>query len=422
MAWSSSAIWQRTFRRYETVVVADERQRRACLALLSDSARLAWGRLFGAGVDDDVGPTDYREGDVVVAVRCGDAVVGTARTAPIARVGHLPSARFELGLARIPRALHPAVRLCTDLCIDPRHARGRAAWALIEAVVAEAYRCDARLLVVSCEPSQVALLLDVGFRPLAPMRGTPSGGFRAPMVFVLHDRVHLEDVQSPLRRVLRQQESPLPVEGLRWLFRHQADYADEDLGLAWADAHTPLPHALVDGLSVRGRRALVRGAYRARCTAGQRVVAQGGPAMLGLVERGGLAVGIDGELVAELGPAKVFGPLGVLRGGRSPVEIVAQPDTVLVCLSPDAWGRALGGADRAIVERNLARLATDRAHTLRPAPSRTGLPARSPEVRSRGSRGPAATPARRSDRPAPRRGAGPRGRFGSPPARLARRG
>jgi hypothetical protein len=305
-------------------------------------------------------------GDVLVAVRARRTgeIVGCARTTRLVRVLDRAEAAAELAFDRIPAQLHDSVRISTSLCLDPKFSRGAAAWALLERIVDEAYRSDGRLLLMACDPSELEFYFQAGFRALGPARGTPTGGFRVPLVFVLHDRVHLADIRSPLRGLLRTQPHPLPVEGLRWWLRHGKAYGEEDLALEWVQPGTPLPLGLVDGVSAAGRRALLAGAYRARCEHGQVVVAQGGPTLLGVVETGAIRVFVDGADVGSLASGKIFGQLGLLRGGASPVGLIADAEATVLCIPPRVLNGGLSAADREALWRNLSLLTSDRTAAL----------------------------------------------------------
>jgi hypothetical protein len=195
---------------------------------------------------------------------------------------------------------------------------------------------------------------------LGGVHQSASGGFRIPMVAILHDGEHLRRIRSPMVRQLARVEGPLPQEAVQWYQMLEAREGPIDPGVAFYDddsAHEV--HAvLTRGLSKAGRAQLLRNSMEVKCCPGDVVLSVGdGGRCMGFVKRGALQVEVGGRVVAMLGEGELFGEIAVAQDSSRTANVVAVGnDTRVLMLSQTCLDRLKNPADTIQVWRNLARV------------------------------------------------------------------
>jgi cyclic nucleotide-binding protein/GNAT acetyltransferase-like protein len=352
--------------RYDAFPVRDEHTRAAAMQVLDDVRRKELNRVHGrsalesaAFVDADVRYDLY----AVTDTRTGK-VVGCIRITTADQIASIPASRDEYCLDRLPPALLARTQVFTRLAILPEYRKTAASLALLRRLCKDALAADMRASLLACEPGLFPGYARLGFRPLGSVHQSPSGGFRIPMVALLHDVDHARRVRSPLRRLVSAIKGPLPQDAVRWYRELEARNGPIDPGVSFhADDSAPDVHAaLTSGLTARGRRELLRNAMEIQCRPGDIVISAGdGGKSMGLVLRGSVRVEQAGRAVATLGRGEVFGETAVVTKKNHAVSIVAAGDnTRVLTLSQSCLARLRDPADLAQVWCNLARIIAGR--------------------------------------------------------------
>jgi hypothetical protein len=214
--------------------------------------------------------------------------------------------------------------------------------------------------LLSCEPGLYAGYLRLGFRPLGGVHQGASGGFRIPMVAILHDRDHVRRIRSPMLPQLARIEGALPQEAVEWYRMLEARHGPVDPGVAFHvnDSAHDVHAALTGGLSNAGRAQLLRNAMEVKCRPGDVVLGAGdGGRSMGFVQRGAVQVEIEGRVVAVLGEGELFGEIAIALNTTRTANVVAVgEDTRVLMLSQTCLDRLKNPADVTQVWRNLARV------------------------------------------------------------------
>lgn len=348
--------------RYEAFVVRDGHSRAAAMQVLDEVRRKELNRVHGRSVLESAAFLDAEVGDELYAVkdtRTG-AVVGCIRVTTADRIAGLPASREEYCLDKFPPELLARTQVFTRLAILPAYRKTAASLVLLRRVAQDALARGMLASLLSCEPGLYPGYLRLGCRALGGLHPSPSGGFRIPMVAILHDLDHLRRVRSPLRGLIAAPRGSLPQEALRWFRELEAREGPIDPGVAFhadgsaSDAHS----ALTRGLSAAGRRALLRNAMEVRCRAGQVIVSAGdGGKSMGIVLSGSVRIRQGDGTVAMLGRGEVFGEAAVVGNRRHAADIVAAADDMRVLmLSQSCLDRLRDAADSTRVWRNLAQI------------------------------------------------------------------
>lgn len=357
---------------YEPFEVGSEEEMQACLTVLDRVRREELNRVVGSSVVASSAFADQSVEDRFFGVRHARTgeVVGCLRGLEAEQVAGVPDSRLEYGLDRIPPALLAKAAIGTRLAVVPEHRRSSAGMQLFVHFFEEGLRGGYELCLLACEPGLYSMYVQLGFRPLGACHASPSGGFRIPMVMVVHDVDHLRAVGSPLLAVAERAgavggNSP----GVKWYrsliasgeaidpgvqaYRPAADEAGEEEAV-----HA----ALTAGMSEAGVQSLLRNALVVPCTFGQLVLrASDGGRQVGLVMDGLLEVVVDDRVVTMLGPGEVFGEMAFVLDGRRSADVrAAAPDTKVVLLSQRSIDRLTDPVDSAALWRNLARLLAHR--------------------------------------------------------------
>src|SRR5688572_7857574 len=143
-------------------------------------------------------------------------IVGCVRLTSAEQLAAIPDSRAEYLLDKFPSALLKRTRVFTRLAILPPYRKTAASLVLLRRLYDDSLAGDTLASLLSCEPVLYAGYLRMGFRPLGGAHQGSSGGFRIPMVAVLHDIEHLRRVRSPVLRQLAELKPPLPQDAVEW--------------------------------------------------------------------------------------------------------------------------------------------------------------------------------------------------------------
>jgi hypothetical protein len=364
MSWLTTIVKHLDYLRgrYEAFPVRDEATRAGALHVLDEVRRKELKRVHGrsalesaAFVDADVSYELYAVKD-----KQKDQVVGCVRVTKADQIVAIPESREEYHLDKFPLALLARTRVFTRLAVLQAYRKTAASLVLLQRLYDDALAGDTLASLLSCEPGLYAGYLRLGFRPLGGVHQSASGGFRIPMVAILHDGEHLRRIRSPMVRQLTRVDGPLPQEAVQWYRMLEAREGPIDPGVAFYDddsAHDV--HAMLTrGLSKAGRAQLLRNSMEVKCYPGDVVLSVGdGGRCMGFVKRGALQVEVGGRVVAMLGEGELFGEIAVAQDSSRTANVVAVGnDTRVLMLSQTCLDRLKNPADTIQVWRNLARV------------------------------------------------------------------
>ncbi|MCL4799994.1 MAG: cyclic nucleotide-binding domain-containing protein [Burkholderiales bacterium] len=348
--------------RYEAFRVRDAGTRARVLEVLDEVRRKELKRVHGrsaletaAFVDADVRYELYAVKD-----KQKDRVVGCVRVTRAEEIAAIPGSREEYYLDRFPPELLARTQVFTRLAILQAYRKTAASLVLLRQLWDDAMAGHSLAALLSCEPGLYAGYLRLGFRPLGGVHQAASGGFRIPMVAILHDREHARRIRSPMLPQLARLEDPLPQEALQWYRMLEAREGPIDPGVAFYADDSPedVHAALTRGLSNAGRAQLLRNAIEVKCRPGDVVLKAGdGGRQMGFVQRGAVQVEVGGRVVAVLGEGELLGEMAVaLNTARTANVVAVGDDTRVLLLSQTCLDRLKDPADVAQVWRNLARV------------------------------------------------------------------
>lgn len=337
---------------------------------LADECFAIRERVFGAelkrkktGAPSPGEKDEYDAASVQIAcmdVRKGISV-GSVRVTPITAFSDHPAYVAEYGLKHIPSDLRARTCVVTRLAVLKEHRRSPAAVLLaMKAYKHVVMRMNMALSIMVCEPNLYPMYRRLGYRPLDRIINSELGGYRLPLVIVLHDYAHLKAVGSPFLKIAAANRFPVVAEGLAWLASFTKDHPCVDTGyrlLSDEDA-ADLQSVLVDRLSRKGRAELIKNAVTMTCEVGDKIIARGdGGKNLGFVVKGALEVRRGGDLMAVLGQGEVFGEIAFLLDVPRTADVIAAvPKTEVTLVSLSAIARLSRAEDRAQIWQNLARL------------------------------------------------------------------
>lgn len=348
--------------RYDAFPVRDEHTRAAAMQVLDEVRRKELNRVHGSSalesaafVDADVRYDLYAVKDTKTG-----KVVGCIRITTADQIASIAASRDEYCLDKFPPALLARTQVYTRLAILPAYRKTAASLVLLRRLCKDALAGNMLASLLACEPGLYPSYLRLGFRPLGSVHQSPSGGFRIPMVALLHDVEHARRVRSPLRGLVARIKGPLPQDALRWYQELEARDGPIDPGVAFhgGASATDVHGALTHGLTAKGRAQLLRNAMEVRCRGGDIVISAGdGGKSMGLVLRGATRLVQAGQTVAELGRGELFGETAVVMKKNHTASVVAAAnDTRVLMLSQSCLARLRDPADVAQVWRNLAQI------------------------------------------------------------------
>jgi hypothetical protein len=292
-------------------------------------------------------------------------VIGCVRSTTADQLAAISASREEYQLDKFSPALLARTQVFTRLAMLQPYRKTAASLVLLRRLFADALADNMLASLLSCEPGLYAGYLRLGFRPLGGVHPGALGGFRIPMVAILHDAAHMQRIRSPMLRSLEGAEDPLPQDAVQWYRALEAREGQIDPGVAFHadDAPHDIHAALTRGLSATGRAQFLRNAIEIKCRPGAVVLAKGdGGRSMGFVQRGAVQVEDGPRVVAVLGEGELFGEMAVVLNTTRAANVMAVgEDTRVLMLSQSCLDRLKDPADVAQVWRNLARVLAMRA-------------------------------------------------------------
>lgn len=348
--------------RYQAYPVVDETTRSRVLRVLDEVRRNELKRVHGSSslesaafVDADVPYKLYAIEDTR-----NDEVIGCVRMTMADRLSAIAESRQEYRLDMFPPELLARTHVYTRLAVLREYRKTAATFVLLRRLYDDAVAGDTLASLLSCEPGLYASYLRMGFRPLGGVHQGARGGFRIPMVAILHDGEHMRRVRSPLLPKLEAIDGPLPQDALRWYRALEAREGPIDPGVAfYVDDEAHEVHApLTRGLSDAGRAELLLNAMEINCRPGDVVLNLGdGGRNMGFVLSGAVQAEIGGRVVSVLGEGELFGEIAVALDATRTATVTAAGDgTRVLMLSQTCLERLSDPADRAQAWRNIARV------------------------------------------------------------------
>jgi hypothetical protein len=210
------------------------------------------------------------------------------------------------------------------------------------------------------EPPLLGRYARLGAWPIAPMKASPYGGYRIPLVLLLADKAHLEACASPLRLAIKPDDFGASNPSLSWRREFEQKHGRIATGVREYDFRDDNEEAPVHSLLTRGMEpdeieATLRGSLSLTSAPGDLILHQGdGGVVLGVVAKGVVHVVIKDRVVAALGRGEPFGEIAFATGQPRTADLVAaSPGTELLQLSPGAL-KSLSPGARATLWKNLA--------------------------------------------------------------------
>lgn len=374
MSWLKRAVMAQLdlkLQRFHAFLATSDEELAGCIEVLEAVRRQELNRVAGDSVvtshafgGQDVEQRLYgcREGQ-------GGQVVACMVVTPAAVLADIEKSREEYRLDTFPPDLLNDLVVMTRLAVLPPYRGTVASLALFSWAFSALIQEGHRAALLACEPGLIALYTRLGARPIGPVRPSPSGGFRLPMVCI-PDPAHLAAVRSPLRKPLeRAGAAGLHEPVTQWYEGLVAREGAIRTGITpyrWegedgADEH----ESLTSGMSPAGVRGLLKSAQVVVCQPGDVILAaDDGGRFLGIVRAGAVEVRRDGVTVAVLGEGEVFGELATILGARRTADVLAVgDDTEVVLLTRSALDHVTDPSDRAALWQNLARILAVRLAT-----------------------------------------------------------
>lgn len=352
--------------RYTAFAVRDAEARAGVDHVLDEVRRKELKRVHGRSALESAAFVDADVRHELYAVRDTQKkqIVGCVRMTAAEQLATIPDSRAEYLLDGFPPALLRRTNVFTRLAILPPYRKTAASLVLLRKLYEDALTGDTLASLLSCEPGLYAGYLRMGFRPLGGVHQGALGGFRIPMVAILHDLDHLRRIRSPLLRQLATARLPLPQDAVEWYRGLEARNGPIDPGVAFhaAEAGGDAHAQLTTGLTVAGRTALLRNAMEVKCAHRDVVLTAGdGGRNMGFVQQGVVQVEDGGRVIAVLGEGELFGEMAVvLNTTRTATVVAVGNDTRVLMLSQTCLDRLKNPRDVTQVWRNLARVLATR--------------------------------------------------------------
>jgi hypothetical protein len=287
-------------------------------------------------------------------------MVGCMRGTPVPQLLSSESSRQEYCFDLLDEGIYDRTIIATRLAILKSHRKTVASLVLFDASYRWGLENGFLLVLQTCEPGLYNSYLRLGCRPFGPIHSSSTGGFRIPMVLVMHDRDHLEQCNSPVLRTLTKTlKGPLPQAGIHWFASHVASKGHIHTGMEpFHDEESGIHDMLTHGMSDEGRKALFTNAMTIECEVGETIIRkEDGGHWLGIVESGLVKVERDGRVVCLLGEGEPIGEMALILDRPRTADIVAAaPETKVILLSQTALDRLTNTSDREALWRNIARV------------------------------------------------------------------
>lgn len=344
--------------RYEAFLVENASDRAACMDVLDQVRRVELNRVVGKTVLESAAFADMEVKSVLFG--CRDTrdgqMVGCMRGTPVPELLSSDSSREEYCFDLLDEGIYDRTIIATRLAILKPYRKTAASLVLFDASYRWGLENGYLLVLQTCEPGLYNSYLRLGCRPFGPIHSSSTGGFRIPMVLVMHDRDHLEHCRSPVLRTLaKMSKEPLPQDGIHWYASHVASKGRIHTGMEpFHDEESGIHEVLTHSMSEEGKKALFTNAMTVECEVGKMIIRkEDGGHWLGIVESGMVKVERDGRVVCLLGEGEPFGEIAlILNRPRTADIIAAVPGTKVILLSQTALDRVTNTSDREALWRN----------------------------------------------------------------------
>lgn len=364
MSWISTLAqrYDHVRGRFEAFEVADDSDRKSCLAVLDKVRDEELNRVHGSSTLETAAFADAKVTDRLFGIRDkrNGAVIGCIRQTPAAELSKFEGSRSEYRLDLIPPEIRKKTMMLSRLAIEKEYRKSLAALSLFSHLADDALEAGDLAIILSCEPGLYAGYLRLGFRPFGRVHQGASGGFRVPMIAIIHDLEHLVACRSPLAGRLRSWTGDMPDTAIRWFRHFEAEEGQIDPGIAFfsADKDKTVHAQLTRGMTKRGCAELLKNSMEIDCSSGDYVVkAQDGGRFMGFVLSGIVEVRAKEKVVALLGEGELFGEMSVVLDTNRSADVVAAVDgTRVMTLSRNCISRLGRQADRLQLWQNVSKV------------------------------------------------------------------
>lgn len=355
-------VLERLSGRYECMIATDPFDRKTCLAIRQE---VFGDELKRQNKDSPAHEDQFDQESIFIACRDSrsNKIIGTVRlTLAIHFKGHEKYFQ-EYALHLFSDQLLDRIYIASRLVILKKYRRSSAAFGMVLKCYEQAIKQDIPLSVIVCEPNLYPMYRGLGYRPLSRVLRSPFGGFRLPLVLLVHDYKHLKSVGSAFLSVAKKQGSPDNPEGMAWYLDRSSQQGGAELGfeiLTHDQDKTPESQLLKD-LNQNARDTLLNKGVAIRCQLGDMILARGaGGRNLGIVKKGAVEVMLNDRIVALLGEGDLFGETAFLLDvPRTADLITAEDGTEIIQLSFSAIEK-LSDRDRALFWKNMATILAKR--------------------------------------------------------------
>lgn len=342
--------------RYEAFLVESGADRVGAMEVLERVRHQELGRVAGQSVLDTEAFQGASVRDLLFACRdrrTGE-IVGVVRGTLATDIMHLEEARQEYAFDRVPRALLEKSYIATRLSFLKEYRGSIATLVLLRRLFQEGLKVGLELCLLTSEPSILSTYQRMGLYAYAPVIPSKSGGFRVPVVLVLHDIEALKATRSPLLKTYKRYARERLQGGLQWIRELKPESID--LGVVRYRPEMGRHSRLTTGMSEQGIQQLFRNAWRVRCKKGQLVIRErDGSRGFFILISGRLRVERQGQVVAHHGPGDLIGELATTLGLRRTANVYAEEaETEVVVLSQRALERVTDPRDIGCLWRNVA--------------------------------------------------------------------
>lgn len=344
-----SLQWDLWIGQYRAFFPSGEEDWRACVSLLSEDQQLRKppGALVAAC-------QDTYSGEIIACLFLLDAPA----------IQDPADEREQLQLDLFDEKRLEQLAVIGRLAIHPDHQQSAAGIVLLSLCFTEVLKAGGKALLISADPAFYSMYKRVGFRPIAPLRKAEDDHYRIPMI-CLPDQDYLSIIHSPVLPLMRGIDFEAYRSICRWYYQLVRENRELQIGSALysdEDGSFERHHTITDGLSDKGREALLRNAVIIRCREGEVLIHEndGGKAF-GYVRHGLVRVVIRNKTIVLLGEGDIFGEIAfILHTKRSAQVVAASDDTEVVLFREAAINDLEKEADRTAVWRNLARVLAQR--------------------------------------------------------------
>jgi hypothetical protein len=364
MSWLSTLAqrYDHVRGRFEAFEVDNETDRTHCLAVLDKVRAEELNRVHGSSTLETAAFADRKVKDRLFGIRDSrnGTVIGCIRQTSAAELSRFEGSRAEYRLDIIPPEIRNKTTMLSRLAILKEYRKSLAALSLFSRLADDALEAGDLAILLSCEPGLYAGYLRLGFRPFGRVHQGSSGGFRVPMIAIVHDVEHAIACRSPLAGRLKNWTGDAPDTAIRWFRHFQAEEGTIDPGIAFfsADKDKTIHAQLTRGMTERGRAELLKNAMEIDCSPGDYVVkAQDGGRFMGFVISGIVEVHAKDQVVAILGEGELFGEMAVVLDTNRSADVVAAVDgTRVMTLSRNCIARLGRQSDRLQLWQNFAKV------------------------------------------------------------------